>query len=87
MVGAGSDVDKAVADFVTSPAFGRLLLEVGGGVAGAYLTGGASVPLSTARVAAIAQTFLKQLAIRSAGGWGWRSCRFCSCNNNHRSKR
>jgi hypothetical protein len=67
MVGAGSDVDKAVADFVTSPAFGRLLLEVGGGVAGAYLTGGASVPLSTARVAAIAQPFLKQLAIRSAG--------------------
>jgi hypothetical protein len=67
MVGAGSDVDKAVADFVTSPAFGRLLLEVGGGVAGAYLTGGASVPLSAARVAAIAQPFLKQLAIRSAG--------------------
>jgi len=66
MVGAGSNVDKAVGDFLTSPEFGRLVLEIGGGIGAAYLTGGASVPVSTARVAMIAQPFLKQLAIRSA---------------------
>jgi hypothetical protein len=66
MVGAGSDVDKAVSDFVTSPEFGRLVLEIGGGIGAAYMTGGASVPVSAARVGMIAQPFLKQLAIRSA---------------------
>jgi len=67
MVGAGSDIDKAVADFVTSPEFARLVLEIGGGVAGAAFTGGATAPLTVARVATVAQPFLRQLAIRSAG--------------------
>ena len=67
MVGAGSDIDKAVTDFITSPEFARLVLEIGGGVAGAAFTGGATAPLTVARVATVAQPFLRQLAIRSAG--------------------
>ena len=67
MVGAGSDIDKTVANFVTSPEFARLVLEIGGGVAGAAFTGGATAPLTVARVATVAQPFLRQLAIRSAG--------------------
>jgi hypothetical protein len=72
MVGAGSDIDKAVGDFLTSPEFGRLVLEVGGGIAAASMTGGASIPVSAARVGILAQPFLKQLAIRSlkAGAGG-----------------
>jgi len=66
MVGAGSDIDKAVGDFLTSPEFGRLVLEIGGGIAAASMTGGASIPISAARVGIIAKPFLKQLLTRSA---------------------
>jgi hypothetical protein len=66
MVGAGSDVDKAVGDFLTSPEFGRLVLEVGGGVAAAALTGGASAPITLGRIAVLSRPFLSNLARRSA---------------------
>jgi hypothetical protein len=66
MVGAGSDIDKAVGDFLTSPEFGRLVLEVGGGVAAAALTGGASAPITLGRIAVLSRPFLANLARRSA---------------------
>jgi hypothetical protein len=66
MVGAGSDVDKAVGDFLTSPEFGRLVLEVGGGIVAASLTGGASAPITLGRIALLSKPFLSNLARRSA---------------------
>jgi hypothetical protein len=66
MVGAGSDVDKAVGDFLTSPEFARLVLEVGGGVAAAVATGGASTPITIGRIALLSRPFLANLARRSA---------------------
>jgi hypothetical protein len=74
MVGAGSDVDKAVGDFLTSPEFGRLVLEIGGGVLAAGMTGGASAPITIGRIALLSRPFLSNLARRSAaagvGGGG-----------------
>ena len=74
MVGAGSDVDKAVGDFLTSPEFGRLVLEIGGGVLAAGMTGGASAPITIGRIALLSRPFLANLARRSAaagvGGGG-----------------
>jgi len=66
MVGAGSDIDKAVGDFLTSPEFGRLVLEIGGGVGAAALTGGASAPITLGRIAVLSRPFLANLARRSA---------------------
>ena len=66
MVGAGSDVDKAVGDFLTSPEFGRLVLEIGGGVLAAGMTGGASAPITIGRIALLSRPFLANLARRSA---------------------
>ena len=66
MVGAGSDVDKAVGDFLTSPEFGRLVLEIGGGVIAAGMTGGASAPITLGRIALLSRPFLSNLARRSA---------------------
>ena len=59
--------DKALSDFVLSPEFGRLVLEVGGAIGGAALTGGLSAPASIARIAMISKPFLKQLLKSSAG--------------------
>ncbi len=71
MVGAGSDVDKAVGDFLTSPEFGRLVLEIGGGVLAAGITGGASAPITIGRIALLSRPFLSNLARRSAAaGFG-----------------
>ena len=71
MVGAGSDVDKAVGDFLTSPEFGRLVLEIGGGVLAAGMTGGASAPITIGRIALLSRPFLANLARRSAAaGFG-----------------
>ncbi len=59
--------DKALSDFILSPEFGRLVLEVGGAIGGAALTGGLSAPASIARIGMISKPFLKQLLKSSAG--------------------
>ena len=67
MVGKGSDVDKAIGDFLTSPEFGRLVLEIGGAIGGAALTGGLGTPVALARIGMISKPFLKQLLKSSLG--------------------
>jgi len=67
MVGKGADVDKAIGDFLTSPEFGRLVLEIGGAIGGSVITGGLGTPVALARIGMISKPFLKQLLKSSAG--------------------
>lgn len=54
-------------NFLSSPSFGRIVLEVGLGVAGSLLTGGAALPALAARASMLSRPFLMQLAKSSLG--------------------
>ncbi len=67
LTGEFTESDKAIGNFLTSPEFGRLVLEIGGAIGGAALTGGLGTPVALARIGMISKPFLKQLLKSSLG--------------------
>jgi hypothetical protein len=62
---------KAVEEYLTSPAFARLVLEVGGGVAGTVFAPQLTLPLYIGRAAAFVRPALQQVVTRMSGaGFG-----------------
>jgi len=58
---------KAVEEYLTSPAFGRLVLEVGGGVLGTAFAPQIGLPLYIGRAAAFVRPALQQVVTRMSG--------------------
>lgn len=61
--------DQALANYLKSPEFGRLVLEIGGATIGSIATGGLALPAAAvaARAGMLARPFLSKLAQSSAG--------------------
>ena len=66
----GTQVEKNTDEFLQSPSWGRIALEIGGGIAGSVATGGLGLPLLAARVAMLSRPFLMALGKSSAGSFG-----------------
>ena len=66
----GTQVEKNTDDFLQSPSWGRIALELGGGIVGSVATGGLGLPLLAARVAMLSRPFLMALGKSSAGSFG-----------------
>jgi len=67
MPASDKDINDKTDSFVKSNAFGRLAIEVGLGIGGSLLTGGAALPALALRAGFIARPFLTQLAKSSLG--------------------
>ena len=67
MPASDKDINDKTDSFVKSNAFGRLAIEVGLGIGGSLLTGGAALPALALRAGFIARPFLAQLAKSSLG--------------------
>ena len=67
MPASDKEIDQKTDSFLSSPSFGRLALEVGLGIGGSLVSGGAALPVTLARWGMLARPFLIKLA-KSAGG-------------------
>ena len=67
MPASNKEIDAKTDSFLSSPSFARIALEVGLGIGGSLVSGGAALPVTLARWGILAKPFLTQLA-KSAGG-------------------
>ena len=67
MINNDDFVNNEVQKHIESPSFGRIALEIGGSIAGSFLTGGLGLPLVAARLGMLSRPFLARLLQSSLG--------------------
>jgi hypothetical protein len=67
MPASDKEIDAKTDSFLSSPSFARIALEVGLGIGGSLVSGGAALPVTLARWGMLARPFLTQLAKSAAG--------------------
>ena len=70
LINSDANINQQTDELIKGPNWSRLVLEVGGSIAGSFFTGGLALPLMAARVGMISKPFLAALLKSSAGSFG-----------------